>query len=496
MPGWRAEPRTADRFVLAALGLAVTCVTTLGIAAHATYGARVAVDEPQYLLTAMSIGRDGSLDISDELAAEAYRPFHRVDLPRQTVPVGESAREVSPHDPLLPVLIAGPARVGGWVAAKAAIAVMAGALAVLTAWTAMRRFGVSRPVAIGVTVAFACAAPLATYATQIYPEVPAALAATSAVAAATAPLSRRSAAVLVVAVAALPWLAVKYAPVAAVLAGVALWRWRHQVDQQNRRWWRAVVLTLAVAGVAYLIVHRWLYGGWTSYARGGQFVANGELSAVGDAPDYTGRSRRLAGLLVDDGFGLAMWMPAWLLLPVAVGVLWRRRPPAAEVLLAPLATGWLVATFVALTMHGWWWPGRQLVVVLPLAVVAIAFAVETVPVWRLAFVLVAVLGMATWVWTTVEAITRRHVLVVDFERTANPWIQAWRRLLPDGRSPSTADGVMLAVWTVAIAALGWVGWRYAHTPSAGVVADPARSAARAATVSSRSGLRGAKPSSS
>ena len=38
MPGWRAEARTSDRFVLAALGLGVTCVTMLGIAAHATYG--------------------------------------------------------------------------------------------------------------------------------------------------------------------------------------------------------------------------------------------------------------------------------------------------------------------------------------------------------------------------------------------------------------------------------------------------------------------------
>ena len=417
----------------------------------------------------------------------AYRPFHRsICCARPSRSVSRPAR--SAHDPLLPVLIAGPVRVGGWVAAKAAIAVMAGALAVLTAWTAMRRFGVSRPVAIGVTASFACAAPLATYATQIYPEVPAALAATSAVAAATAPLCRRSAAVLVVAVAALPWLAVKYVPVAAVLAGVALWRWRHQVDQHHRRWWRASVLTLAVAGVAYLVVHRWLYGGWTSYATGGYFVANGELSAVGDDADYAGRSaprrpprrRWLQPGDVDAGMAAPTRCRRGALAPPT---------PAAEVLLAPLATGWLVATFVALTMHGWW-PGRQLVIVLPLAVVAIAFAVETVPGWRLAFVPVAVLGIATWVWTTVEAITRRHVLVVDFERTANPWIQAWRRLLPDGPEPVNGRRRHAGGVTVAIAALGWVGWRYARTPSADVVADPARSAARAATVSSRSGLTG------
>ena len=37
----------------------------------------------------------------------------------------------------------------------------------------------------------------------------------------------------------------------------------------------------------------------------------------------------------------------------------------------PLAAGWATATWVALTMHGYWWPGRQLVAVLPLGVIAV-----------------------------------------------------------------------------------------------------------------------------
>jgi len=36
-----------------------------------------------------------------------------------------------------------------------------------------------------------------------------------------------------------------------------------------------------------------------------------------------------------------------------------------------LLAGWLVATFAANTMHGWWWPGRQTVVVLPLALLSV-----------------------------------------------------------------------------------------------------------------------------
>ena len=45
----------------------------------------------------------------------------------------------------------------------------------------------------------------------------------------------------------------------------------------------------------------------------------------------------------------------------------RRRPARWAALAGPLAAGWLVATFVALTMQGWWFGGRQVVVVLPLA---------------------------------------------------------------------------------------------------------------------------------
>ena len=172
-----------------------------------------------------------------------------------------------------------------------------------------------------------------------------------------------------VAVVALPWLGVKYAPVAAAIALVACWRLA-----RAGRGRRALALagSLAVAGVVFLVLHRWWYGGWTPYAAGDHFVG-GELSVVGTEPDYLGRSRRLVGLLVDRGFGLAAWQPAWLLAVPALAVLARRRPAGWAALAAPLAAGWLVATFVALTMHGWWFAGRQVVVVLPLAALAVAW---------------------------------------------------------------------------------------------------------------------------
>ena len=55
-------------------------------------------------------------------------------------------------------------------------------LAALLVWTAHRRFAVPLGVAAGTVLAFGVAAPLSAYATQVYPELPAALAVTAAIA--------------------------------------------------------------------------------------------------------------------------------------------------------------------------------------------------------------------------------------------------------------------------------------------------------------------------
>ena len=49
------------------VGLSVFVVAALAIQARSTYNAQVTADEPQYLLTAISIGEDFDLDISDEI---------------------------------------------------------------------------------------------------------------------------------------------------------------------------------------------------------------------------------------------------------------------------------------------------------------------------------------------------------------------------------------------------------------------------------------------
>ena len=454
---------------MGAVALWTFAIALPAIGARASHGARTTADEPQYLTTAISIGEDFDLDISDELAERRFEPFHEIDLNPQTVDLDDSGRRVSPHDPLLPVLLAVPMRMGGWVAAKAALAALAGATAAATLWLAVRRF--AAPVGLGslLVAGFFAAPPLTAYATQVYPEMPAALCLTVGLAAVTGPLGGRARAVLLLCVVALPWLSIKYVPVAAVLvAALAVRAWRGS----GRR--LAVDLAVLVAaGVAYLAFHLAVYGGWTAYASGDHFV-DGELMVLGRDPDYAGRSRRLVGLLVDRGFGLVAWTPAYLLVVPALAALARWRPPGWLVLLATFGAAYAVATWAALTMHGWWWPGRQLVVALPAAVVAAVVLVARVGRLLWPALVGCALGIFNWLWLVVESSVGHRTLVTDFEPTSNPVYRTWRVLLPDHRDFDPTAVALTLAWTLALAAMGaWAALRARPEP-AGVCPEPVR----------------------
>jgi hypothetical protein len=337
------------------------------------------------------------------------------------------------------------------------MAALAGVLAALTAWVAVRRFGVAPRPAVLVVAGLAVTAPMVAYGSQIYPELPAALATMVAVAALTGPLERRGRWVVVGAVVALPWLAVKYSPVAASLVAVALVRlWR-----RGDRTTAATVLGVLVgAGLVYLWFHQVVYGGWTAYAAGDHFV-DGELLALGPDPDPGGRAYRLSGLLTDRGFGLAAWAPAFLVVVAAVAGFARSRPGRWAAVAVPLGVGWLNATFVAESMHDWSWPGRQVVIVVPLAVVATAWWVDRVPGAGPVLGALTVVGVVLWAWLLVEVVTGgpSSSLVVDLERTADPLYRAWRSVLPDYRTPTALTPVLGTAWTVMLAGAAAVGAR-------------------------------------
>lgn len=190
---------------------------------------------------------------------------------------------------------------------------------------------------------------------------------------------------------------------------------------------------LAVMGVIYLAAHRLIWGGWTVYASGDHFQRSGEFGVMGFDPDYAGRAFRLLGLLADRGYGLAAWQPAWLLVVPALGFALAGRRTYGPLLLLPLAAGWLTATFVALTMHGHWWPGRQLVVVLPLALILVlAFLTRARPL-RWAALGLGTAGLVTYAWLIADGLAGRVTWISRFEETGSPVHRALRPLLPDYR---------------------------------------------------------------
>ena len=447
---------------LLAVGVLAAVTAALGTTVRATYGAQTTADEPQYLLSALSLAEDGDLDIADELRDQRWRDFHEAQLPEQTKPLA-GGRRISPHDPLLPVLLAVPMAAGGWVAAKLAMALLAGVLAAATAWLAVRRFGARPPIALAVTALFSASVPLAPYGTQIYPEIPAALAAVLGVAALASPLDRRNRLLLAAAVVALPWLAIKYAPVAAALAGVGLVRL-----VQSGRSRQAGILAggLAVAGAVFVAAHLAIWGGLTAYASGDHFVG-GEFTAVGSSPNYPGRARRLVGLLIDREFGIAAWQPAWLVAVPAIALLARRPPPHWPALAAPLTAAWLNATFVALTMHGYWFPGRQVVVVLPLVVVALALAADRSRVLLVATGALGVLGIASYGWLVRDGLRRAITWVVDFPQVGDPWYRWWSELLPAYRTMPPGTWGRHGAWLAVLAVSVLLAFGLRHRPGRG-----------------------------
>lgn len=421
-------------------------------------------DEPQYLLTAMSIAEDLDLDISDEIASQRWRAFHRVPLDPQTRPLADGS-EISPHDPGLALLLALPVAVGGWIGARLAMLAIAAWTAVGTVLLAARHLGVRPQAAAGVVALCFSTLPLLVYSTQIYPEMCAAGVLVWGMLGVAGVRTARDSSGLrdsvsddatsrgshfpwwSLSVVVLPWFGVKYVPPAAVLAFFGLYAtWR----SGRRAAALCCVVFFVVAGCGYLAFHKVVYGGWTAYATGDHFVS-GELTVIGTDPEYLGRARRLVGLWVDDWFGLVPWSPQWLALPAALGFVagaFRRSRDLVAWLVAAIVAVWLVAAFVAVTMHGWWWPSRHISAALPLAVACTAVLVDRSRMWRFGWLILSAVSVANAGFFLWSAVMRDTPIVVDLESVASPLVRAVQPLLPDGTSAAWPDVGWMWAWAI------------------------------------------------
>ena len=173
---------------------------------------------------------------------------------------------------------------------------------------------------------------------------------------------------------------------------------------------------------------------------------NGEFEVFGRSPNIPARTRRLSGLLFDEQFGLIPWTPAFFALVPSVALLLRNRVKNSLDLVCCICVGWGVATWVALTMHGWWWPGRQLVVVLPAAFIAMAILAEKSKIWKWFIFVGGFSGITAWLWIAFEATTDRRTLVVDFHETSYPVYKAISAISPDFTDFDQRAVLLHAAW--------------------------------------------------
>jgi hypothetical protein len=104
-------------------------------------------------------------------------------------------------------------------------------------------------------------------------------------------------------------------------------------------------------------------------------------------------------------------------------------------------------------MHGWWFAGRQVVVVLPLAALAVAWWAGRERRRRLLLAVAGGVGVLAGLWLVADGAAGRVSWAVDATATTNPLYRAWRLVLPDYLAMSWWSWVLHVAWLVALAAV-------------------------------------------
>jgi hypothetical protein len=420
-------------------------------------------DEPHYLVITQSLLRDGDLQIENNHRRGDYRAYIDYDLKPDYLRRGHTGQIYSIHAPGLSALVLPAFALGGYRGVVVFLAIVSGFGAGLV-WQASWRITGNAAAAWAGWAAVALSAPFLMQAFTVYPDGAAAVLVMTGVYGLAFPArllsSRGTALAHGAALAMLPWLHTRYAILAGALGLFVTARLlaRSADDTPVSFADRAVATGAFLTGPA-LSALAWFWFFFSIY---------GTLNPAAPYGGYTQTAlsnvpRGLAGLLVDQQFGLLPNAPAYLIATVGLGTLWcSHRRLATEMMV--LATSY--AATVAL-YHMWWAghssPARFLVpVLLPLGIaVAARWARSTAPARASQGVLlaisVAIAGVLVWVDRGALAYNVRDGFCLWLDRAA-PIVSLPRAAPSLFRNSPTVVGFLALTWAAA-AVIPWIAIR-------------------------------------
>lgn len=437
--GWKRSPRL----------LLVPAAFALFVVAGGRASVRVGPqgDEPHYLMVAESLLRDGDVSLESDYREQRYASFHDVPLEPHFRVRGRGGEVYSLHALGLSVLVLPAWAVAGYAGVTVFMALLA-ALLVREIHALSYELSGREDAAFATAVVCALSPPLLPYAGLVFTEVPAALLLTFALRRGRSAAGSLATALAVgLAVAALPWLNVRYAPLAVIALVHALWR----TPRLNRV--AALLAPAVVSALALTLYHHALYGFWDPtrvYGRRPEFAWSTLLEGV-------------PGLLFDQEFGLLVHAPVLVLALPGLLLLLRRDLRLGVSALAAVA----VVIGVAGSWHMWRGgfnpAGRFLVPIVPVLLAGVAL------VWSRRGSTVGAALLVGWgIWIGIGGALEPQLVHRDREDTA-PFFRVfsgareWTGLLP-GYVLEHPDRHRLAgVWAAAL--LLAVPWR-ARRPSA------------------------------
>jgi hypothetical protein len=318
-------------------------------------------DEPQYLMVADSLWHEGNLSPEKGFSEGRYLAFHDGPLAPHYRVRGKDGQIYSLHAVGLSLLVLPAFAMGGYPAASFFMAL----LTALLAWQIrelLRTVSGSDLLAEGMGWVVALSPPLIHYPGLIFTEVPAALILATLLR--HAPEGRgwklQTALGLGILLAFLPWLNIRYAPLALILLVYGLW------SRLERSRTLTYVLPSLVSAVGIAAYHSVLYGFFDPRRVYGR---RPELS-LGNVPEG------LQGLLLDQEFGLLVYAPVFVLALPGFWSYWRKDRRQSVTSIVLLGAVLLTAAAWPMWRGGFNPPARFLLPVVPVLALAAGLAVQ------------------------------------------------------------------------------------------------------------------------